>query len=238
MDFNNILFLDIETVAQKKDFEDLDPRLKKQWEKKSRILFRDSTETIDQLFYDRAAIYAEFGKVVTIAVGIIDASEQNPQLRVKSFSGKDEYKVLHDFQQMIKTKMNESRVRFCAHNGKEFDYPYLARRMMVNRIELPKPLQLSGKKPWQVDHYDTMEMWKFGDIKNFTSLELLASLFDVPSSKEAMDGSEVKDYYYQKNDLESIAKYCCEDVVVTAQLFLKMNYLTPISEDKIVYLAS
>ncbi|MEM7551682.1 MAG: 3'-5' exonuclease [Bacteroidota bacterium] len=236
MNLNHILFLDIETVAQRKDFFELDFRLQKQWEKKSKILFKDGSQTIEESYYDRAAIYAEFGKVVTIAVGIVDTSQENAQLRVKSFAGKDEHTVLLGFQQMLKTKMDESKIRFCAHNGKEFDYPYLARRMMVNGIELPKPLQLSGKKPWQVDHYDTMEMWKFGDIKNFTSLELLATIFDIPSSKEAMDGSEVKDYYYQKDDLESIAKYCCEDVVVTAQLFLRLNNLSLIQSQNIKFI--
>jgi hypothetical protein len=153
---------------------------------------------------------------------------------VKSFSDHDEKKLLQSFKEFLEKKIDQEKVRFCAHNGKEFDYPYLCRRMIVNDISLPKSLNLAGKKPWEVPHLDTMEMWKFGDRKSYTSLDLLTSLFDIKSSKAEMDGSMVNDVYYNsEGGLEKIATYCRGDVVATSQVFLKLNSLPLIEKTDI-----
>jgi len=111
----------------------------------------------------------------------------------------------------------------CAHNGKEFDFPYIARRMIINGITLPNHLDLFGKKPWEVNHLDTMELWKFGDYKNYTSLKLLANVLGIPSPKEDIDGSMVRDVFYKERDLDRIARYCELDVITTAQIFLRLR---------------
>lgn len=231
----NILFLDIETAAISPSFEELDSRLQKHWLKKAAFIKDSEVVKPDELFFQKAAIYSEFAKVIVIAVGFIDRKSEEPTLRIKSFYGDNEGKVLKEFCQLINTKLDVDNIRLCAHNGKEFDYPFLGRRLLVNGIPLPKPLQLSGKKPWEVNHFDTLEMWKFGDRKNFTSLDLLAALFNIESSKSEIDGSKVNEYYYQHKDLDSINNYCKQDVVVLAQLFLKMNYLKPISKDNVIF---
>lgn len=235
MNLNDLLFLDIETVSQTASFDELDERLKKHWLKKAEFLKNDEEIPLEDLFFQRGAIYSEFGKVITIAFGFISESHGEKVLRATSISNDDEKLVLNGFAEILKTRFNESRLRLCAHNGKEFDYPYLARRMTVHGIQPPLPLQLSGKKPWEVPHFDTMEMWKHGDRKNFTSLDLLAAVFDIPSSKSDLDGSQVNDYYYNKKDLKSIDKYCRNDVVVLAQLFLKLNFLPLLAKEQIVF---
>jgi DNA polymerase elongation subunit (family B) len=130
----------------------------------------------------------------------------------------------------------DPKTKLCAHNGKEFDFPYLSRRMLVNSITLPSLLHLSGAKKWEVPHLDTMEMWKFGDYKHYTSLDLLLALFNIPSSKSEMDGSKVNGVYYQEKDLKKIATYCVSDVVAIAQLYLKMKNLPLIEERNIALL--
>jgi hypothetical protein len=236
MDYNllkNVLFLDIETVGLSQEFSSLDDGLKFHWLRKASFLKNEEKETPEDLYAKRAAIYAEFGKVICISVAHIAKMDDKLNIRVKSFYGDDEFEVLEQFKELIKSGFNEKEVQLCAHNGKEFDFPYLARRMMVNSIKLPEPLNIAGKKPWEVQHFDTMELWKFGDWKNFTSLDLLANLFKIPSSKSDMDGSMVHGYYYENNDIESIRRYCEKDVIVCTQLFLRMNYLEIIPEERI-----
>jgi 3'-5' exonuclease len=236
-DLNNILFLDIETVSCVGDYRLMDSRLQVLWDKKAALIKKDEEFSSEELFLKRAAIYAEFGKVVSIAVGYIRNDEKNiPQLRVKAFSGDNESDILVAFKELV-NKFDKDKLTLCAHNGKEFDYPYLCRRMVLNAIPLPAILDISGKKPWEVHHYDTMEMWKFGDKKSYTSLDLLAAIFDIHSSKDDIDGSMVNQVYYENKDLSRIGKYCMQDVVVTAQLFLKMNCLPVIPEDHIVILS-
>lgn len=223
-DFRNILFLDIETVACVPTFTALDDRLKTQWARKANF-FRQRDESLsdESLFMDRAGIYAEFGKVIAIAIGKLSVNENGERiLKTRSFSGHDEGALLREFGHVL-DKMDQSQIRFCAHNGKEFDYPYLSRRMLVQGIPLPESLNLSGKKPWDIHHLDTLEMWKFGDYKHYTSLDLLATLFNIPSSKGDMDGSKVNEVYYHQQDLPKIVEYCVGDVVVVAQLFLRLK---------------
>lgn len=232
-ELRDILFLDIETVACTNDYQSLDERIRTQWERKASWLKRDEDVNDEQLFYQKAAIYAEFGKVVCIGVGMLRENEKGePVLKLKAYYGHDEKAVLTDFRLMLE-KLNTQSVKLCAHNGREFDFPYLSRRMLVNGIPLPALLDLSGKKPWEVSHLDTLEMWKFGDYKHYTSLDLLAALFNIPSSKNGMDGSMVNTVYYEEHNLEKIKKYCLSDVVVLTQLYMRLKSLPSIPEQNI-----
>lgn len=233
MNLQHILFLDIETVSCEPSFDLLSDRMKPLWEKKAGLLKNDDLLPVHELFFERAGIFAEFGKIVTIAVGYFVTTQEGLTLRVKAFASHDEKTLLEDFKQLLETHFDQSKLALCAHNGKEFDYPYICRRMLVHSIPPPRCLDIAGKKPWEVHHIDTLEMWKFGDRKNFTSLELLAALFEIPSSKSGIDGSMVNHTYYKENDLDKIAHYCQMDVVVTAQLYLKFNCQPFIQEENI-----
>jgi DNA polymerase elongation subunit (family B) len=222
-ELRDVLFVDIETVASTNDFATLDERLKTQWARKAGFFKRDKEQTEEDLFHERAGIYAEFGKVVCIAVGkFFDHESGELGLKTKVYAGHDEKAVLSEFKSMIE-KLDANTLRLCAHNGKEFDYPFLCRRMLINGIALPAVLNLSGKRSWEVLHYDTMELWKFGDYKHYTSLDLLAAVFNIPTSKNNIDGSRVNYVYHQEQDLPRISEYCRGDVVVLAQLFLKLK---------------
>ena len=233
IDLKNTLVLDIETVSSFENYEELDSRMQKLWENKARNIRNEDELPVDELFFNRAAIYAEFGKIITIAVGIYhEIEKENWGLRIKAFYGDNEKEILEQFKALLEEKFDQSKLLLCAHNGKEFDFPYLCRRMLVNGISLPDVLNISGKKPWEVNHLDTLELWKFGDRKNYTSLDLLSSIFGISSSKEDMDGSMVNHVYYVENNIDKIAEYCKRDVVVTASLYLKMNSLEAIKEKK------
>lgn len=222
-ELRDIVFLDIETVCCTDEFHSLDERLKSQWARKASFLKREENASDEDLFHLRAGIYAEFGKVICISVGMLyDTESGEPGLKTKSYYGDDEKTVLLEFKGMLE-KIDSPSVRLCAHNGKEFDFPYLSRRMLVQNIPLPVALNLSGRKPWETSHLDTMEMWKFGDYKHFTSLDLLAAIFNIPSSKSDMDGSQVNHVYYKEKNLEKIKSYCVSDVVVLTQLYLKLK---------------
>lgn len=233
-EFRDLLFIDIETVAAHSDYDALEDRMKVQWARKAAFLKRDGKLTDEELYNERAGIYAEFGKIICIAVGkFCDTEAGEIGLRTKVYSGHDEKNVLSDFKAMLE-KTDSSTLRLCAHNGKEFDFPYLCRRILINAIPLPSVLNLSGKKGWEIQHLDTMELWKFGDYKHYTSLDLLAAIFDIPSSKGDMDGSQVNHVYHHENNLEKISQYCLGDVVALAQLFLKMKGYSIVSEKNII----
>jgi uncharacterized protein YprB with RNaseH-like and TPR domain len=231
-EFKDILFLDIETVGMTENHIHLNERFKTQWARKASFLKRQENQTDEDLFHERAGIYAEFGKIIVIAVGKFVDNGGILTLKTKYFSNDDETTLLSEFKTMLDKA--DSNTKLCAHNGKEFDFPFLSRRMLVNGIALPSLLNLSGKKSWEVPHLDTMEMWKFGDYKHYTSLDLLLALFNIPSSKGAMDGSKVNEVYYREKNLKKIAEYCVNDVVAVAQLFLKMKGLPLIEEKNIV----
>ncbi len=232
--FQDFLIIDIETVSGNENVEALPPELKKHWERKAGFIRNEEGKTSDELYVDRAAIYAEFGKIIVIGMAIYHESNGKPALRVRSMSGHDEMTLLTEFKNFIESKFDQDNLKFCAHNGKEFDFPYLCRRMLVNDIKIPWSLNMTGKKPWEVNHIDTMELWKFGDWKSFTSLDLLTTLFHIPSSKGDLDGSMVTKTYYEEQDgLKKIADYCKRDVVATAQLYLRLNNLPLIEDDQI-----
>lgn len=229
----NILFLDIETVPCAASYEELSDTHKLCWDKKATYLGKVDPQA---LFLERAAIYAEFGKVIAIGLAFINFNvEEDPLLHIQCLHGHDEHILLKQFNKFLEENFQQDNLKLCAHNGKEFDFPYLCRRMLVNEISLPRVLDLASKKPWEVPHLDTMEMWRFGDKKSFTSLDLLAHLFGIPSSKNLMDGSQVTHYYYIEKDLPRIATYCMQDVIVTAQIFLKLNNWQTIQETNIIF---
>lgn len=230
INIEKILFLDIETVAQHKTYDEVSDNLQLLWEKKAKLIGKED-ETAEQT-YGRAGIYAEFGKIVCISVGYIQTYLDTKTLNIKSFYGNDEKELLKDFFESLDKIPN---YLLCAHNGKEFDFPYIARRGLINGLNLPNILNTAGKKPWEVNHLDTLQLWKFGDYKNYTSLNLLTAIFDIPTPKDDIDGSMVNQVYWEDNDLERIMIYCQKDVVALTQLFLRMNNLTLVNEDNILY---
>lgn len=231
-ELKDILFLDIETVGCAEKYLQLSDRLKSQWGRKASFFKREEGQTDEDLFYEKAGIYAEFGKIIVISVGKY-TDDQNGELglTVNYLANDDEKKLLTDFKSLV--GKHDRATKLCAHNGKEFDFPYLSRRMLVNDLSLPSLLDFAGKKPWEIPHLDTMELWKFGDYKHYTSLDLLTAIFNIPSSKNDMDGSMVNRVYYRDKDLNKIAEYCMRDVVAIAQLYLKMKGLNLIPEANI-----
>lgn len=212
----DILFLDIETVPAYADYSQLDEREMMLWNKKAQHLNTHAAEQpTPESTYQRAGIYAEFGKIICICVGAYTKGV----LRVKSFASHNEKELLTDFAALLNTYYNQPQHLLCAHNGKEFDFPFMARRMLINGISLPVMLDMAGKKPWEIKHLDTMELWKFGDYKNYTSLDLLAHIFNIPSPKDDIDGSEVANVYYKENNLARIVKYCAKDVFTLFQIY-------------------
>ena len=229
---NDILFLDIETVPEKEHWKELSEATQELFAKKT--AYQRKEEITPENFYERAGIWAEFGKIICISVAYFTEKDKKKTLRVTSFSGDDEKQILEDFKVLLQTHFNRAKHVLCAHNGKEFDFPYIARRMIIHQIELPSKLNLFGKKPWEVPHLDTMELWKFGDYKHYTSLQLLASILGIPSPKDDIDGSDVARVYYQEKDLERIVKYCEKDTVTLAQLLLRFNNDNLLKEEEIV----
>ena len=220
------------------DIEHLSPQLLDHWKRKSAFIRNTEEKTPEELYIDRSAIYAEFGKIIVIGMAIYHELKGKPALRVKSMASDDEKELLTAFKHFIEGKFDQENLKLCAHNGKEFDFPYLCRRMLVNDIQIPWSLNMAGKKPWEINHVDTMEMWKFGDWKSFTSLDLLTTIFNIPSSKQDMDGSMVTKTYYEESDgLQKIEEYCRRDVIATAQLYLRLNNL-PLIEDKQINIVS
>jgi len=228
----DILFLDIETVPEVAEYEDLDDDKKELWEQKSQYQRKD--EYTAEEFYERAGIWAEFGKIICISVGYFLIKDGSRNFRVTTFHG-DEKKILKDFKRLLNEHFSRPKNLLCAHNGKEFDFPYIARRLIIHGISLPYKLDLFGKKPWEVPHLDTMELWRFGDFKHYTSLKLLAHVLGIPSPKEDIDGSMVRDVYYEENDLERIVKYCERDVVTVAQVFLRLRNEELLTEGQIIH---
>ncbi|MBT8307144.1 MAG: 3'-5' exonuclease [Maribacter sp.] len=216
----NILFLDIETVPEVENYQDLDVVKQELWEHKSQYQRKDDFTAEE--FYDRAGIWAEFGKIICISVGYFNVKGDKREFRVTSFHG-EESKLLKDFKKLLNNHFKYPKNLLCAHNGKEFDFPYIARRMIIHGIKLPYKLDLFGKKPWEVPHLDTMELWKFGDFKHYTSLKLMANILGISSPKEDIDGSMVRDVYYEEQDLDRIVTYCELDVVTTAQVLLRLR---------------
>lgn len=228
IDFNKVLFLDIETVPQYTDYDQVPERMRMLWDEKAARLKERSGDAsnVGDPLYDRAGIYAEFGKVICICIGIMADST----FRMKSFHGHDEQEVLSDFSKLLRQNLKGGDWFLCAHNGKEFDFPYLSRRMLIQGIDIPDMLQNAGKKPWEVKHLDTMELWKFGDFKSYTSLDLLTMVMGLPSPKDQISGADIHRVYYEEKDLDKIVEYCMKDTLAVAQIlrrFKGMSFIEP-----------
>jgi uncharacterized protein YprB with RNaseH-like and TPR domain len=222
LQLEKILFLDIETVPQAYQFDQLDEKSKVLFEAKNR--FQISPEkSIEQIFEDRGGILAEFGKIVCISVGMLHEGSQGKSIRLKSYYHDDEETLLKQFKRLLDDHYNTPYHILCGHNSKEFDIPYICRRMLINGIALPSILQIAGKKPWEISHIDTMELWKFGDYKSYTSLSLLCHVMHIPTPKDDISGADVARVYYEENDLQRIMVYCEKDVVALIQLFLRLQ---------------
>jgi len=220
---NSILFLDIETVPQHEDYEQLPEEWRMLWQQKTSYIIRNNENETAETIYARAGIYAEFGKIICISCGVIHGSGIERRLVLKSFYGHDEKTLLREFSDMLNKWCTDGKKCLCAHNGKEFDFPYLCRRMIVHHLPIPEILRMSGKKPWEVPHFDTLELWKFGDFKNYTSLNLLAYTLGIPTSKDDIDGSKVGEVYWKEKNLQRIVTYCQKDVVTVAQIYLRLH---------------
>ena len=227
-----ILFLDIETVPAYPAYEEMPDKWQQLWDKKAKFFIEEGQ--IPSEVYERAGIYAEFGKIVCICAGIIAGEGSEKDFRLISFYGEDEKQILQDFCGLLHKSFNTTEHTLCAHNGKEFDFPYLCRRILINGMKIPSILDIAGRKPWEVQHLDTLQLWKFGDYKHYTSLDLLSSVFDIPSPKEDMDGSQVGSAFYKEKDYEKIARYCRNDVLAIAQLFLRYQNRELIDPKRVV----
>lgn len=231
INLEHILFLDIETVPEEENYSNLESGKQELWAQKTE--YRRKDEFSAEEFYDRAGIWAEFGKIITISVGYFSMKGETRNFRVTTFHG-EEPTLLKAFKNLLETHFNLAKHVLCAHNGKEFDFPYIARRMVIHKIDLPYKLDLFGKKPWEVPHLDTMELWKFGDYKHYTSLKLMTNVLGISSPKEDIDGSMVKNVFYKEKNLERIIKYCELDVITTAQVFLRLRNDELLQENEIL----
>lgn len=239
----NILFLDIETVPQQSDYNQLADDWKGLWNSKANVLLRNKEEETPETIYERAGIYAEFGKIICISCGVIQGTENNRKLIIKSFAGTDEKELLRNFSEMlnkwgppvpVRTGTSSYEPKYlCAHNGKEFDFPYICRRLIINYLPIPLLLNIAGKKPWEVNHLDTMELWKFGDYKSYTTLNLLAHSLGIPTPKDDIDGSMVAKVYYEEKNLDRIVTYCQKDVVTLAHIFLRFMGESPLPAEAV-----
>ena len=229
----DILFLDIETVPQCSEFSLLDEATQRLWEHKAVSMCKDG-QTADSV-YERAGIYAEFGKIICISAGFAyHLNDGQMAFRLKSCFNDDESELLVEFSETIKRFAKQrNSILLCAHNGKEFDFPYIARRMLINGVNLPAALDVAGKKPWEVQFIDTMELWRFGDYKNYTSLKLLTHIFNIPSPKDDIDGSQVATVYWQEKNIQRIVRYCEKDVLSIAQLLLRYKGMKLIEAENV-----
>lgn len=223
----NILFLDIETIPVVYKYDNLDAETKELWDKK----WAYNKDILGEQHYQKAGIYAEFAKVVCIGIGFYNGKK----FRVKTIASTNEIEILNEFSELLNKHFNSPNHVLCAHNGKEFDFPFICRRLLINYLPLPKLLQLQGLKPWEVKHIDTMDLWKFGDAKNFTSLNLLAHIFGLPSPKDEIDGSLVSKTFYEDNNLEKIETYCKKDVITLARVYNRFAGLGDLPEEDIIY---
>ena len=233
LNLENLLFLDIETVPETESYSELSEDKQKLWDSKSKYQRKEDYSPED--FYDRAGIWAEFGKIICISVGYFTEVNSVRRFRVTSFYG-DEHGLLLEFKALIETHFSKPNQLLCAHNGKEFDFPYIARRMVIHKISLPLKLNLFGKKPWEVPHLDTLELWKFGDFKHYTSLKLLTNVLGIPSPKDDIDGSEIFRVYYEEKNIERIVSYCQKDTIAVAQVILRLRGETVLEAEEIDYI--
>lgn len=232
-DPSKILFLDIETVPQCYRWDDLDERSAQLFSDKTRFEQERSGKSVAEVYGDKGGILAEFGKIICIGVGSLRSEGDALAMRVSSFHGDDEPEVLQRFVDMLDKFYSSDDHWLCGHNGKEFDFPYIARRCVVHGIRLPRLLDIAGLKPWEVGHLDTMNLWSFGDRKAYTSLALLTHILGIPTPKDDISGADVARVYWEDQDLERIATYCRKDVVATTQLYLRLTGRPLVAQERI-----
>lgn len=234
----DLIIIDIETASIHPDFQHMDDVWKNLWEEK---VARSLPEKITAAeFYPlRAGVMAEFSKIICISMGYFNR-EESLHMRVKSFYGHDEGVLLKGFLATLNKIENiNNNWCFAGHNIKEFDIPFICRRLLVNGIALPKYLDFQNMKPWETNIVDTFQYWRFGDYKNFTSLKLLAATMGVPSPKDDIDGSMVGELYWsgdeeqRASNLKRIAVYCQKDVVTTGNIILRFKNLEMVHPDDI-----
>jgi len=228
-----IFFLDVETVPELESFKDLTAEKQILWAQKSQ--YQRKEEYTPEAFYPRAGVWAEFGKIICFSVGHFVFERQLRKFRITTFSGKEKTLLL-EFKSLLNQHFNGPRDLLCVHNGKEFDFPFMARRMLIHKIQLPAKLNLFGKKPWEIPHLDTLELWKFGDYKHYTSLKLLTNVLGIPSPKDDIDGSEIYTVFYKEKDLDRIVNYCQKDTLAVAQILLRFRGEALLSKDEITYI--
>lgn len=231
INLEDVLFLDIETVPLAEDYTELSETERFLWEEKTKYQRKD--EISPEAFYERAGIWAEFGKIVCISAGFFSFRNEQRTFRVKSFIG-EEITILKEFTQLLNQYFSRINKLLCAHNGKEFDFPFIARRLIINGLEIPPKLQMFGKKPWEIPHLDTLELWKFGDYKHFTSLRLLAHVLGIPSPKDDIDGSQIREVFYKEKNIDRIATYCEKDTITVAQVILRLRGEELLEDDEIL----
>lgn len=235
LNIKDIMFIDVETVPQSETYEDIPEVIRELWDKKALYIARNEESPKD--CYQRAGIYAEFGRIICISVGVFVEKRGRRSFLVKSFYGHNEVEILTNFTNSLEKFMAKRHGYICAHNGKEFDFPYISRRMIINGLRLPAILDVAGKKPWEVAFLDTMELWKFGDYKHYTSLHLLTTILNIPTPKDDIDGSMVADTYYRLKDISRIARYCEKDVIAVAQILQRFRGEKILSEEEINFVS-
>lgn len=234
INIENVLFLDIETVPLYRSYKEVPDNMKPLWDRKASFLAKSEDDRPETL-YNQAGIYAEYGKIICISAGYMLYNGNDTEFRIKSFYGHDEKELLQEFIIMLNKHYGGPETLLCAHNGKEFDFPYLGRRILINGLKLPFHLDIAGKKPWEIAHLDTMVLWKFGDYKNYTSINLLAAIFCIPTPKDDMDGSDVAHVYWEEKNLDRIVEYCQKDVLTVGQLFLKFKGDPIINKESVIF---
>lgn len=226
--FNHTLFLDLECVPATPTYFDLDEWMQALREKKGKRMVSsmgvEDEMSVEDAYEHRSGIFAEFGKIIVISTGIVSKQDDwTFQMRVKSFAGDDERALLVDFFDMLNTYFSKGHHALCGHNIKEFDIPYICRRALVHDLEFPDILDVQGKKPWETNYIDTLELWKFGDRKNFISLDLLCRVLGVQTPKTDLSGEQVARVYRDDKDLPRIVEYCERDVVAVGEVMLKFS---------------
>ena len=218
-----IVFIDIETVPLEKHFADCSPAFQKHWQRKSTFLRLSDEERgdLDRSYRGHAGIYAEFSRVLCIGMGYYSPTKKT--IKTTVLHHESEQQLLQNFLATLNAIKQHADIRFCGHNVKEFDLPFLCRRLTVHGFALPQELNMAGLKPWENNHIDTMELWRFGDYKRYTALDLLATVLNIPSSKTDIDGSQVANVFYEEQNLDRILAYCERDVVTTAKIYYRLT---------------
>jgi len=231
----NLLLIDIETVPLERDYAQLPEKMQYLWAKKSLLIDPEQTDPALS-FSGRAGIYAEFGKIICIGLGYFVRSGEHYSMKIKSLASHHEREILEEFREVCNRFFKKPDKQFCGHNIREFDIPYICRRSFIHQVPLPDILtDLQSKKPWENPMLDTLQFWKFGEYKNFTSVDLLATVLGIDSPKSDIDGSEVGRVYWQDNDLDRIVRYCNRDVVTVGQILMRLNGMPLLNESEITY---